>query len=73
MKNARNINSFFSLIRNLYLLIRIILNEGLIMPDIFTCKCQKCGHEWAPNKENPVCCPRCKSYNWDKLKGEKRT
>lgn len=24
--------------------------------------CLRCGHEWQPLRENPVTCPRCKSY-----------
>lgn len=27
-------------------------------------QCQRCGHEWQPQKENPKCCPACKSYRY---------
>lgn len=26
-------------------------------------KCEDCGHEWWPRKENPVRCPRCQKQN----------
>lgn len=32
--------------------------------------CQKCGHDWDGRVENPECCPKCKSYDWNKTKGE---
>lgn len=32
--------------------------------------CQRCGHEWIPQKENPVVCPKCKSYKWNEPKKE---
>jgi predicted nucleic acid-binding Zn-ribbon protein len=29
--------------------------------------CKRCGHLWAPRtEERPKCCPKCKSYEWDK-------
>jgi len=30
--------------------------------------CKKCEYAWFPRKENiePLCCPRCKSYKWNK-------
>jgi predicted Zn-ribbon and HTH transcriptional regulator len=28
--------------------------------------CKRCGYEWEPRKAHPSCCPRCKSYLWDK-------
>lgn len=28
------------------------------------CVCVKCGHVWQSRAENPVQCPRCKSYKW---------
>ena len=34
--------------------------------------CQKCDHSWYPNSERkPKVCPRCKSYNWEKMEGER--
>jgi predicted Zn-ribbon and HTH transcriptional regulator len=36
------------------------------MPEIAKLKCKRCSHEWIPTKEKPSCCPRCKSYDWDK-------
>jgi len=36
-------------------------------------RCWSCGHIWKPRNEVlPVCCPRCKTYNWreDRLKDE---
>lgn len=38
----------------------------------FHCLC--CDHTWQKRNNgnlNPVCCPRCKSYTWDKPKKEK--
>lgn len=32
-------------------------------------KCNRCPHEWVPNKKDngdPVVCPKCKSPYWDK-------
>ena len=29
--------------------------------------CNRCGYNWIP-RVNPVQCPKCKSYNWNKLK-----
>ena len=26
--------------------------------------CLKCGHTWAARTLKPVCCPRCKRYNY---------
>ena len=31
-------------------------------------KCLRCGHKWLPRKENPACCPNCKSRVWNKPK-----
>lgn len=33
-------------------------------------KCKKCGHEWEVRKEKPLCCPRCKRYDYDELNDE---
>lgn len=34
--------------------------------------CCKCGHEWTQKTDKkPLCCPRCKSYTWDKEKTDK--
>ena len=33
--------------------------------------CQRCGHDWFPLVEEPVVCPRCKSYNWREPREEK--
>lgn len=30
-------------------------------------ECQKCGHKWSPRAKNPVQCPRCKTYKWEKV------
>lgn len=32
--------------------------------------CQNCGHDWIPQVEKPVVCPRCKNYDWDNSKKE---
>lgn len=32
--------------------------------------CKRCGWEWISRKVKPVCCPRCKSYEYDKPKKE---
>ena len=29
------------------------------------CECSRCGHRWIPRINNPVMCPKCKSYYWD--------
>lgn len=38
------------------------------------CKCNspKCGHQWQPIVQDPVVCPRCKSYNWREIKDERK-
>jgi len=28
--------------------------------------CKRCGYSWDARIEEPVACPRCKSYDWDK-------
>jgi predicted Zn-ribbon and HTH transcriptional regulator len=28
--------------------------------------CLKCGHKWESRIKHPQCCPRCKSYTWNK-------
>ncbi len=32
-------------------------------------KCKRCDYEWTPKKEGekPKCCPRCKSYIWNRM------
>ena len=37
------------------------------------CLRPQCGHEWISRVEKPECCPRCKSYDWDKAKGAVET
>ncbi len=32
-----------------------------------TCKCKRCGYEWAARVEKPKACPECKRRDWDKL------
>jgi len=27
-------------------------------------QCEQCGHKWKERAENPMCCPKCKRYNW---------
>lgn len=27
-------------------------------------KCKKCDHKWI-GKTNPMCCPKCKRYDWN--------
>lgn len=27
-------------------------------------KCERCGHKWIPQVENPIQCPRCHSPKW---------
>ena len=34
-------------------------------------KCKRCEYEWLARLVKPKQCPRCKSYNWDKIKEEK--
>ncbi|MFA5340185.1 MAG: hypothetical protein WC332_00265 [Clostridia bacterium] len=34
-------------------------------------KCLRCGYEWSSQKENPKCCPACKSYRWREEKRDK--
>lgn len=34
--------------------------------------CLKCGHKWESRIDNPVCCPRCKSYTWNKERKTKK-
>jgi len=42
-------------------------------------KCNRCGHEWktktklrgAKERKLPLCCPRCKRYDWGEKDGEK--
>ena len=35
------------------------------------CKCLKCNYEWVSKLATaPVCCPKCKSYRWDRPKSE---
>lgn len=29
-------------------------------------KCLKCKHEWTARVEEPLQCPRCKRYDWNK-------
>ena len=29
-------------------------------------KCKKCGHEWLSRVEEPIECPKCKSYKWNR-------
>lgn len=34
-------------------------------------KCLRCNYEWKSKEtKRPECCPRCKSYRWDKPKKE---
>ena len=28
--------------------------------------CRFCKYTWTPRRANPVCCPRCKRYDWNK-------
>ena len=28
--------------------------------------CKQCGYTWVPRTDDPVACPRCKRYDWDK-------
>ena len=36
-------------------------------------RCLRCGHEWAPRKEEtPRVCPECKSPYWNVPKKEKK-
>jgi len=34
-------------------------------------KCKRCGYSWITRTNSPRCCPKCKSYDWDKPKKEK--
>ena len=31
-------------------------------------KCKRCGYEWESNISNPVSCPNCKRYDWNREK-----
>ncbi len=31
----------------------------------FYLRCLRCAFEWIPRKENPLCCPNCKSRRWN--------
>ncbi len=33
-----------------------------------TCKCKRCGYEWAARVEKPKACPECKDRKWNKEK-----
>jgi len=35
-------------------------------------QCIKCGHQWIPREEKPQVCPKCKSYNWNKIKDKEK-
>ena len=28
-------------------------------------RCQRCGYEWLPRKQNPIACPQCSSRSWN--------
>ncbi len=32
------------------------------------CKCERCGHEWMPKKDEVFTCPKCRSPYWNKPK-----
>lgn len=34
-------------------------------------QCNQCDYEWIANTQHPKACPRCKRYDWDKIKDEK--
>lgn len=36
-------------------------------------KCERCGHEWNPRKEEVRQCPKCKSAWWDKPRIKRKT
>lgn len=38
-----------------------------------TITCKRCGWTWTPKKDKPACCPRCKSYEYDKPKKEEES
>jgi predicted Zn-ribbon and HTH transcriptional regulator len=44
---------------------------GFGSPETYPKVCNKCGHKWDARKKNPVVCPRCKRYDWNKKKGSK--
>jgi len=31
-------------------------------------KCNCCGYKWLPRIDKPVCCPKCKRYDYEKIK-----
>lgn len=35
-------------------------------------KCNKCGHEWIPRKEDIRQCPGCKTAYFDRIKNENK-
>jgi endogenous inhibitor of DNA gyrase (YacG/DUF329 family) len=35
-------------------------------------KCNLCGHTWKNRADYPVSCPRCKRYDWNIRKKEKK-
>lgn len=36
-------------------------------------KCVVCEHEWIPRMDNPLMCPRCKSYDYAEGKTKRRS
>lgn len=36
--------------------------------------CIRCGYKWFPRKENaqPIQCPKCKTYEWNKERTKKK-
>ena len=35
-------------------------------------KCLRCGYEWQKRIDIPKQCPRCKRYDWNKVKEENK-
>lgn len=34
-------------------------------------ECRLCGHRWEPRIPNPLCCPACKRYDWERARPRK--
>lgn len=53
------------------IIIIIMIHKQINKEVIMQLTCLKCGHKWESRIKHPQCCPRCKSYTWDKPKKEK--
>jgi hypothetical protein len=37
------------------------------------CECKLCSHKWESRTDQPKACPKCKRYDWEKCKNDKKT